>query len=218
MSEINSNKTLGKHGSHGNDSSNDSIERAKNFVIPKKIEINAFNKYYQDDYHDEDYFRNLSNTDTSNDVCEDEGFVDFSVFAEGLNNGNQSSASLTDWTDYYYDFHGDDQPIVASKSNVQVDQMDFNNMNQSETVENTEFNPVLSEDEMETKNVIQSDSVLPFFDEDAHSNCETVESIHERDEQNADEGLPNMGSQEISDETETITLKKEKVPHTRERL
>ena len=66
-------------------------------------------KYYLDDYHDEDYFRNLSNTESSFDTSKDEGFVDRKL--KVFSNPNKSSSSYTDWSDYFFGFHPEDEGV-----------------------------------------------------------------------------------------------------------
>ena len=82
-------------------------EHAHSNWIPKMIEIPSVGKY-QDDYHDEQFFLDLSNTQSSLsfDISNDEGFSDGIASQSVLDKLNKTSSSFTDWTDYYADFHG----------------------------------------------------------------------------------------------------------------
>ena len=85
-------------------------EHAHSNWIPKMIEIPSVGKY-QDDYHDEQFFLDLSNTQSSLsfDISNDEGFSDGIASQSVLDKLNKTSSIFTDWTDYFADFHGVDE-------------------------------------------------------------------------------------------------------------
>ena len=170
-----------------------------NGARPKTIEIPSVGKY-QDDYHQEEYFRNLSNTDSSVsfDLSRDEGFFEKRVAAH--KELNQSSSSYVEWSDYFHEFHGEEEskgkfdsskveftyiPIESSKTDTPVD---------TNTAEKSKPSVVIVDSESETDS-----------EKETSRNMEVLPQIEK-----------GKGKGKSSKPSATVTkreIKKERIPH-----
>ena len=112
-------------------------------------------KYYLDDYHDEDYFRNLSNTESSFDTSKDEGFVDRKLKDKVFSNPNKSSSSYTDWSDYFFGFHPEDEGVQVDHEAI-TKKIEISETNRAANIKNSKEE--ISEDNCSIETVVKMDS------------------------------------------------------------